>query len=231
MSNLADKLRVSELMSQKGDVSAMASTRELFAGTTKAEGRVPNYGGFVPESAAQDGGLSGGDGMASSVTLRASLHARDHLHTNTKRFELFGLKTFKEHLPRYTGFQPSEACNCRRPDFREGWKDTSYGDPNSAVADHVALAATRPPEYLKDPVTGEDRLNFGNRHETLTFFTGGTESVSDNGRSAAETFFHHSRPLEGVPRFWKPSATTTAGYIFDCYTGRHEGSAAAAMPE
>ena len=59
------------------------STRELFAGTTKAEGggRPPGYGGFVPAAAAAVGGVGG----PSTITARAAEHSRDHLNTQTKK--------------------------------------------------------------------------------------------------------------------------------------------------
>ena len=49
---------------------------------------------------------------------------------------------------------------------------------------------------------------------TMSFFTGGSVNVSDNGRSNAEQYYHTLRPKEGLPRIYYPSLTTSAGYKF-----------------
>ena len=48
----------------------------------------------------------------------------------------------------------------------------------------------------------------------MSFFTGGSVNVSDNGKANAERYYHTVRPREGLPRIYYPSKTTAAGYHF-----------------
>ena len=53
-----------------------------------------------------------------------------------------------------------------------------------------------------------DNANFRNGMDgTMGFFTGGTISVSENGKSNAEKFYHLLRPGEGLPRIHYASRT------------------------
>jgi hypothetical protein len=48
----------------------------------------------------------------------------------------------------------------------------------------------------------------------MTFFTGGIESVSDNGEADAQKFFAKLRPLEGRFKTAAASATNPSGAKF-----------------
>ena len=63
------------------------------------------------------------------------------------------------------------------------------------------------------PSVNKSNFNAGNRG-CMSFFSGGTISVSDNGKSQAELYYHHVRPKEGLPRIYYPSTTTQFGTQF-----------------
>jgi hypothetical protein len=59
--------------------------------------------------------------------------------------------------------------------------------------------------------------SFGTKNGTLSFFQAGTLTVSENGRTNAETFYKLLRPYEGLPRVVYPSETSDSGYKYGCY--------------
>ena len=172
--------------------SQMASTAALFRGTNKQYARVPGYTGFLPESGAN---------------RQATLQAQDHKHRDSKDCRLFTLNQMRLAMPGTMSFQPQDAANLIKP---------SKGK--------AGTAATFMNAYMNDPKNLEalalkraGQKSFGTKNGTLSFFQAGTLTVSENGRTNAETFYKLLRPYEGLPRVVYPSETSDSGYKYGCY--------------
>lgn len=107
--------------SRVGDhLCEIATTRELFAGSTKANViRVPGYAGFVPMSENNQLALTG---------LQPTPNTKSNI-----------LATFKHDLPAYTGHQPQCVVNVRGPRTPRGKKRLNEGLVASLVLDSMKI--------------------------------------------------------------------------------------------
>lgn len=165
-------------------ITATASTAEFNEGTTRATHQIPGYSGFNP---------------ACDVNAAACTHAKkESSRTSAKDSMLLSsLDQYSRNLlPRYCGFRPQAPENIKAS--QPPTTLTTMGSANEVTCSHT----------VKRP----DNINFHKGDEgTMSFFTAGQVSVSDNGKSSAERTV---RPREGLPRILHPSRTTAAGYLF-----------------
>lgn len=108
------------LQGSKINVCDIATTRELFAGSTKGSSqlRIPKYSGFIPAAHTNQASLTG------TVVPSAS---KDILHT------------FKHDMPGYTGHQPSSVHNLRGPRSPRGKKRLPDGLIASLILDSMKI--------------------------------------------------------------------------------------------
>jgi len=102
-------------------VSAMGTTRELYAGSSKASRdiRIPGYAGFVPAS------------LPNQLALTGAPHspaAKDHI-----------LQTYKHDKPGYTGHRPQCVVNERGPRTPRGKKRLNEGLVASLILDSMKI--------------------------------------------------------------------------------------------
>jgi len=106
-------------------VSDMATTKELFAGSTKASGqalRIPGYAGFIPASSANALSLQGGPPHGTGPS------AKDHI-----------LTTYSHDMPGYSGHQPRCVVNVRGPRTPRGKKRLNEGLVASLILDSMKI--------------------------------------------------------------------------------------------
>jgi hypothetical protein len=104
-------------------VSDMGTTKELFAGSTKASGvRIPGYQGFIPASAANALAIQGGPPHGTGPS------AKDHI-----------LTTFSHDMPGYSGHQPRCVVNVRGPRTPRGKKRLNEGLVASLILDSMKI--------------------------------------------------------------------------------------------
>ena len=107
-----------------------------------------------------------------------------------------------------------------RPTHYGGFRPQAY--PNINAAGPVPTAATTQGAVnlatTQRAIKPFDKGNFRSSEAgTLSFFQGGSVSVSDNGKANAQRYYHTTRPREGLPRIFYPSRTTESGYAFELY--------------
>mmetsp|Transcript_32627 Transcript_32627/g.45277 ORF Transcript_32627/g.45277 Transcript_32627/m.45277 type:complete len:430 (-) Transcript_32627:58-1347(-) len=174
----------------ESDMSRMASTRELFKGTAKGTDNMMGYSGFVPlapHNLAANAAASLGHGGRDSAKDNMLLSSMDQFSRNT--------------LPRYGGYRTQAVVNAHGscPQVTDG---THQGRMNT----EVWTSADRAAPNKKNNLTSKDG--------TLSFFTGGAGTVSDNGKHLAQCYYLAVRPKEGLPRIHYPSKTTVWGSTF-----------------
>ena len=178
------------------NMSLHGTTRNLFAGTTKAFRRIPGYAGALPAA---------DKNTTSAHALKQALD--DHDRPDPKACRLFTLNQFLTDIPGTLTFHPKDASNL-------------MGEPKgkSGTTTELNNAYVSKPENLAKIARARAAAPyFGGVQETKTFFQGGELSQSENGIKNAEKFYRLVRPREGVPRILRPSATTESGYRFGCY--------------
>jgi len=168
-------------------LTSTASTAEFNEGTTRATSQIPGYSGFIPASGQNEAARTHAKLAAGRPSAKDSmlLSALDQYSRNL--------------LPRYCGFRPQAPENIKPS--QPPTTLTTQGSSNMQVC--------------SAPTKVVDNANFHKGDEgTMSFFTAGQVSVSDNGKSVAERYFHTVRPREGLPRILVPSKTTASGYKF-----------------
>lgn len=101
-------------------ISQMATTKELFAGSTKAEPiRIPGYAGFIPASENNKGNLTG---------VMPFPHPKENI-----------LDTYRHDIPHYTGHQPRAVVNDHGPRTPRGKKRMNEGLVASLILDSMKI--------------------------------------------------------------------------------------------
>ena len=169
------------------DISRMASTAEFQAGTTRATHRIPGYQGYIPSSTYNDRAIGQAEGLNARKSAKAQML-------------LYSLDQYpRDVLPQYGGFRAQAGRNIQEPQPPN--QLTTQGQAN--IDGTKGAKEDVDTQHFRDSDSG-----------TMSFFTGGSVNVSDNGRSNAEQYYHTQRPKEGLPRIYYPSLTTSAGYKF-----------------
>ena len=172
-----------------------ASTKEFNLGTTRGGSNfhVPGYSGFIPAS--DEACACASEALAASTAAQPRESAKsDMLLSDLDQYS-------RGSAPGYCGFRARAKQNIVLANEKEECKTTSQGEANFQAWRHGM------------PSVNKSNFNAGNRG-CMSFFSGGTISVSDNGKSQAELYYHHVRPKEGLPRIYYPSTTTQFGTQF-----------------
>lgn len=168
-------------------ITQQASTNEFNLGTTRATRHVPGYSGFINKTGFNRVAVAASAGTVSHPSIKDSmlLSALDQYS--------------RDSVPQYGGFRPQVPLNIQ----------PVQGPIASTTSGFQNYQAT------KNPLKPLDNANFHNiERGVMSFFTAGTLSVSDNGKSNAERYYGNVRPQEGLPRIHYPSKTAASGYKF-----------------
>mmetsp|Transcript_22226 Transcript_22226/g.48812 ORF Transcript_22226/g.48812 Transcript_22226/m.48812 type:complete len:427 (-) Transcript_22226:243-1523(-) len=167
----------------------LVSTRDLNEGTAKAsEGHIPLYSGFIPQTQHNEMAVKHGNLSEERVMAKPGM-----LLCSLDQFPRF-------QLPKYGGTRARSVHNMKT-EAPQPPLNTAYGRVNAKT--------------WKDPLEPLDhRFCLNGKKGVEGFFTAGANAVSDNGRAAAQCFYHVVRPNEGLPRVLFPSQTTVWGSKF-----------------
>jgi len=178
---------ISRSAKSEAEITKSCTTAEFNEGTTRKTMQIPGYSGFIPASNQNGTALV----QAECYNPRASLKDSMLLSALDQHA--------RDQVPRYCGFRPQVANNIK-PQQAPTTLTTS-GKANFEVT-------STPMKVLDNSNCRKSEVG------TMSFFTPGQVSVSDNGQSNAELYYHCVRPREGLPRIFNPSKTTASGYTF-----------------
>ncbi|KAK3233427.1 hypothetical protein CYMTET_56273 [Cymbomonas tetramitiformis] len=171
----------------ESEISKRASTAELQKGTVKNTSQIPGYSGFVPEAQHNSHAITHALGQDNRPLAKDKmlLCSLDQYSRHT----VPGLCAFRQQAPHSVQLQ---------------------GDPVKESTQGLANFDC----WKKDIAIVDKANHLTAKYGTQSFFTPGQTSISDNGKSAAERFYHVVRPREGLPRIHYPSQTTDCGSVF-----------------
>ena len=175
-----------------------ASTKEFNLGTTRGGSNfhVPGYSGFIPAS--DEACACAAEALSASNVEQPRASIKDEML-------LSDLDQYSRgSAPGYSGFRARAERNIVLANEKAPTKTTSQGETNFQAWRHGM------------PAVNKSKFNDGNRG-CMSFFTGGSLSVSENGKSQAQRYYHSVRPNEGLPRVNYPSRTTAVGSPFPTY--------------
>ena len=171
------------------DMTATATTRTLNLGTTRGGVKhIPGYAGFMERSGHNPRAVehSGGEVLREDAKTNAQFYSALDQYSR-------GM------VPGYVGYRTQDPKNFQLPQAPTSL--TTTGKQN--------FECNRKPHELPD------NANFrSGKDGSMSFFQGGTLTVSENGKANAERFYGMLRPHEGLPRIHYPSKTTNSGYYF-----------------
>ncbi|WIA39280.1 hypothetical protein OEZ86_005400 [Tetradesmus obliquus] len=167
-----------------------ASTRELNDGTTRSCRHLPRYTGFIPAAAVNEAAVQQAAGTSTRADAKAGM-----LPATLDQYS-------RSRLAHYTGYKPHAGAGATAVQPAHGpTAETTQGFANLQVL-----------KYGPQPAHSRHAIN--SRKGLMTFFTGGIESVSDNGEADAQKFFAKLRPLEGRMKTEAASTTNPSGAKF-----------------
>eukprot|EP00854_Cymbomonas_tetramitiformis_P004625 gene4625-5666_t len=171
----------------ESEITKRASTAELQKGTVKSTSQIPGYSGFIPEAQHNDRAVEHATGLDNRPLAKDKmlLCSLDQYSRHT----VPGLCAFRQQAPHNVKLQGDPV------------KESTQGHANFDC-------------WKKDIAIVDKSNHLTAKYGTQSFFTPGQTSISDNGKSAAERFYHVVRPREGLPRIFYPSQTTDAGSVF-----------------
>lgn len=170
-------------------MTGTATTRTLNLGTTRGGVKqIPGYAGFMQRSGKNPRAIEHSGGLA----LREDAKSNARMYSAMDQYS-------RGMVPGYLGYRTRDPNNFKLPQPPSVMTTTGKVNFECHRREHPTV----------------DNANFRNGMDgTMGFFTGGTISVSENGKSNAEKFYHLLRPGEGLPRIHYASKTTSSGYLY-----------------
>eukprot|EP00879_Flechtneria_rotunda_P019121 GHRR01020076.1.p1 GENE.GHRR01020076.1~~GHRR01020076.1.p1 ORF type:complete len:210 (+),score=81.56 GHRR01020076.1:89-718(+) len=175
---------------QPAEQTSTATTKDLSAGTTRACHHPPGYTGFIPAATLNESAAQQAAGTSSRENVKAAM-----LPSTLDQYS-------RGRLAHYTGYKPHGGLGATAVQPAHGpTQETTQGLANLQVL-----------KCGPQPVDGHHAIN--SRKGIMNFFTGGGESISDNGEADAQQFYARLRPMEGRMKTYTSTATNPSGAKF-----------------